>query len=38
VYRIADPRVRELLRDARALAADHCEHLATCTRIGPAWI
>ena len=37
-YRIADPRVREVLEVARSLSAEHCEHLASCRRIGPAWI
>ncbi|SRR5581483_196011 len=38
VYRVTDPRVRGLLAAARELAAEHCEHLATCKRIGPDWI
>lgn len=38
VYRIADPRLREILEVARALSAEHCEYLASCRRIGPAWI
>lgn len=38
VYRIADPRVRELVRSAGEVAADHCDHLASCKRIGPDWI
>ena len=37
VYRIADPRVERVLALARRLAAEHCEHLATCRRIGPDW-
>ena len=38
VYRVSDPRVRGLLRRAGELAAEHCDHLATCRRIGPDWI
>ena len=38
IYRIHDPRVRDVLAAARAVAADHCDHLASCTRIGPDWI
>ncbi|WP_216207070.1 ArsR/SmtB family transcription factor [Amycolatopsis aidingensis] len=35
-YRVADPRVAELVMLARALAADNCAALATCERIdGP---
>lgn len=37
-YGIRDQRVRALIEGARAMAADHREHLASCTRIGPAWI
>jgi DNA-binding transcriptional ArsR family regulator len=38
VYRVTDPRVRELLDVAAGLATEHCEHLASCRRIGPDWI
>lgn len=38
VYRVSDPRVRDLLEAARELASDHCDHLANCRRIGPEWI
>lgn len=38
VYRISDPGVGELMRVARSLAVEHCDHLATCRRIGPDWI
>ena len=38
IYRVTDPRVRGLLRNARELAAEHCDHLASCRRIGPDWI
>jgi ArsR family transcriptional regulator, cadmium/lead-responsive transcriptional repressor len=37
-YRIADPRLAGLLAIARGLASEHAVHLATCRRIGPAWI
>ncbi|GAA4888933.1 metalloregulator ArsR/SmtB family transcription factor [Saccharopolyspora cebuensis] len=32
-YRVADPRVAELVMLARALAADNCAALAACERI-----
>lgn len=38
IYQLTDSRMRGLLRDARELAAEHCDHLATCRRIGPEWI
>ncbi len=38
IYRISDPRLRQLLGFANELAAEHCDHLASCTRIGPNWI
>ncbi len=38
IYRATDPRVRGLLRNAGELAAEHCDHLASCRRIGPDWI
>jgi len=38
VYRVTDPRVRQLLDAAAGVAAEHCEHLASCRRIGPDWI
>lgn len=37
VYRIADDRVAELLGRGAALTAPHCDHLASCSRIGPEW-
>ncbi len=37
-YRVADPRIGELLAAGAHLSAEHCEHLATCGRIGPDWI
>lgn len=38
LYRIADPEVGKVVALGRRLAAAHCEHLATCGRIGPDWI
>lgn len=38
IYRIADPRLAELLTAARPLIADKAVHLASCRRIGPDWI
>lgn len=38
VYRVSDPRVRDLIARSRALAAEHAQHLAACRRIGPDWI
>lgn len=38
IYRIADPRVAEIVALSRGLTPEHCEHLASCRRIGPAWI
>lgn len=38
VYRVTDPRLRQLLGYAGELADEHCEHLASCSRIGPDWI
>jgi ArsR family transcriptional regulator, cadmium/lead-responsive transcriptional repressor len=37
-YRVADRRVRRVLEHGRHLAEQHCEHLATCGRIGPEWV
>jgi ArsR family transcriptional regulator, cadmium/lead-responsive transcriptional repressor len=33
-YRVADPRVAQLLALGRALLADNAEHVAACSRIG----
>ncbi len=38
VYRIADPAIGEVVAVGRHLAEGHCDHLATCGRIGPDWI
>jgi DNA-binding transcriptional ArsR family regulator len=35
-YRVADPRVADLVMLARSLAADNAEALASCVRIAPA--
>lgn len=37
-YHIADPDVAEVVALGRRAAAGHCDHLATCGRIGPDWI
>ncbi len=37
-YRIREGRVRALIDAAREMSAEHCEHLASCQRIGPEWI
>jgi len=33
-YRVADPRVSELLALGRALLGDNAEHVAACRRVG----
>lgn len=38
VYRVADPRVADVLEVAERVSDSMCNHLASCTRIGPAWI
>jgi ArsR family transcriptional regulator, cadmium/lead-responsive transcriptional repressor len=38
VYRVGDPRVRDVLALSSQLSEDHCDHLASCSRIGPDWI
>jgi DNA-binding transcriptional ArsR family regulator len=38
IYQIIDPRVAEILKIARTLSVEHCDHLASCRRIGPDWI
>lgn len=37
-YRIRERRIRPLIDAARAMASEHCDHLASCTRIGPEWM
>jgi ArsR family transcriptional regulator, cadmium/lead-responsive transcriptional repressor len=38
IYSIRDRRVAAVVAAAREMAADHCHHLASCTRIGPDWV
>lgn len=38
IYRISDPRVERVLAPASLLAAEHCDYLAACGRIGPDWV
>jgi hypothetical protein len=38
VYRVADERVSRILELSASLAEPNCDHLASCTRIGPDWI
>lgn len=38
IYRIADPRLAEVLAEADKMADDLRECLLSCHRIGPAWI
>jgi len=37
-YRLNEPAVRDVIAAARIVAARHCEHLTSCTRIGPDWM
>jgi len=38
IYRVADERIGGVLRLAASLAEPNCDHLASCSRIGPDWI
>lgn len=38
VYRVADPRVADLLALSKGLSVERCGFLARCRRIGPEWI
>jgi len=38
LYRVADPGIRTLLNEVGQLSREHCEHLASCRRIGPDWM
>lgn len=38
IYRITDHRIADVLATARHVAVEHCDHLASCTRIGPEWV
>ena len=37
-YFLREPGVESLIQAARELSAEHCVHLASCSRIGPEWI
>ena len=37
-YHLCDERLGALIGAATALAADQCDHLVSCRRIGPEWI
>lgn len=37
-YSLADPGVLRLVELAEQVAASNAEHLASCTRTGPAWV
>lgn len=38
IYRVADERLRAVLAEAEHVSEGQCDHLVSCTRIGPAWI
>jgi ArsR family transcriptional regulator len=38
IYRIADPRLRKVLSYVDILSGEQCDHLNSCTRIGPDWV
>ncbi len=38
IYRVLDPRIRAVLELSRELSQENHDHLASCTRIGPAWV
>lgn len=38
LYRLADPRIPDLLAAAEPLVRRDREHLASCSRIGPEWV
>jgi DNA-binding transcriptional ArsR family regulator len=38
VYRVADERISDVLALATSLAEANCDHLKSCSRIGPDWI
>jgi ArsR family transcriptional regulator, cadmium/lead-responsive transcriptional repressor len=38
IYRVADERLRAVLAEADHVSQDQCDHLVSCSRIGPAWI
>jgi ArsR family transcriptional regulator len=38
IYRVGDERIAELIALGKVVSAEHCDHLASCTRIGPQWV
>jgi ArsR family transcriptional regulator, cadmium/lead-responsive transcriptional repressor len=38
IYRVADERLRAVLVEAEVVSVEQCDHLVSCTRIGPDWI
>lgn len=38
VYRVDDERISDILDLAAHLAEPNCDHLSSCSRIGPDWI
>jgi len=38
LYHIADDQVAQILTLASSIAEPNCDHLESCTRIGPDWI
>jgi DNA-binding transcriptional ArsR family regulator len=38
VYRVADERISRMFDLAASLAEPNCDHLSSCSRIGPHWI
>jgi DNA-binding transcriptional ArsR family regulator len=39
VYRVTDPeKLRAVIAVAEAASQENCEHLSSCSRIGPDWV
>ena len=38
IYRVADERLLAVLIEGDRVSLDLCDHLTSCTRIGPAWV
>jgi DNA-binding transcriptional ArsR family regulator len=38
LYRLADDRIADILRLGESAAEPNCDHLMSCSRIGPDWI
>ncbi|GIH03427.1 hypothetical protein Rhe02_14940 [Rhizocola hellebori] len=39
IYRVADPdKLRAVLAVAEAASLENCDHLSSCSRIGPDWV